>query len=153
MRRGIRTTVGLVSATAVFTTGCYRFTPAETASLGPGTTVRLHLTDDGSAAMTTIVGPRVELLDGMLAEFLGDSLVVLRLQEATSRGGSVTEWAGESVRVPRRAIASAERKERSPQRTAIVAAAIVAGVIAIASGFNLFGSTSGKRGTDGSTPK
>jgi hypothetical protein len=143
----------MVAATSVFLTGCYRYTPTETASLGEGTSIRLHLTDDGSAAMTPVVGARMELLDGTLTTVSGDSIVVMRLRETTSRGGATTEWAGESVRVPRRGIASAERKEKSPTRTGIAAAAIIAAVIAIAAGFSLSGSSGGKRSSDGSTPK
>jgi hypothetical protein len=153
VRRGVRTTVAVVAAGSVFITGCYRFTPAETASLGVGTVIRLHLTDDGSAAVAAYVGPRMELLDGTLTEFAGDTVVVVKLQETTSRGGAVTEWAGETVRVPRRGVASADRREKSPTRTGILAAAIVVAVVVIGAGFSLFGSQSGGRGSSGSTPK
>lgn len=153
VRRGVRTAAAVAAAVSMFLTGCYRFTPAETSSLGEGTSIRLHLTDDGSAAMTPFVGPRMELMDGTLTTLSGDSIVVMRLRETTSRGGATTEWAGESVRVPRRGIASAERKEKSPTRSGIAAAAIVAAVIAIAAAFSLSGSSGGKRSPDGSTPK
>jgi len=149
----MRTTAGAVAAASLCITGCYRFTPAETASLGVGTMIRLHLTDDGSVAVAPYVGPRVELIDGTLTEVSGDSIVVMKLQETTSRGGAVTEWAGELVRVSRRGIASADRREKSATRTGIVAAAIVAAVVVIGAGFSLFGSRSGGRGSSGSTTK
>lgn len=133
--------------------GCYRFTPAETNSLSPGTSVRLRLTEDGSAMVAVSVGPRMESVDGTLREFAGDSAVVLGLQQTTSRGGSVTEWSGEMLLVPRRAIAAAERKERSPQRTAFMAAAGVAAVVALAASFNLFGSRAGGKTPAGPAPK
>jgi hypothetical protein len=149
--RAIGTVLSLLLAAAL--AGCYRFTPAEVTSLSPGTSVRLHLTDDGAAAMAPYVGPRMESLDGILTECAGDSVVVMRLEQTMSRGGAVTEWNGESVSVPRRAIAGAQRKSRSPQRTAIVAAGGVAAIVAIAAGINLIGSRNGGRTMQGGTPR
>jgi hypothetical protein len=148
-------TAGIVLAVlvSVLLAGCYRFTPAEVASLSPGAPVRLRLTDDGSAMVAAYIGPRMESVDGVITEFAGDSAVVVRMQQTMSRGGAVTEWAGESLSVPRRAIAGAERKTRSPQRTALAAAGGVAAVVAIAAGFNLFGSFGGGRGGPSGSPK
>ncbi len=149
----MRIVIGAMSATAVFLTGCYHYTREEMVSFRAGTTIRLHVTDDGSVLVAPLVGPRIELLDGELTGFEGDSAIMLELRETTGRGGAVTEWAGEPLRVPRRAIASAERKERSPQRSAIVAAGVVGAVIAIAAGFNLFGSLLGGHGQPKTSPK
>ena len=124
---------------------CYEYAPPVAHDPTPGTEVRLTLTDAGSLAAASSVGPRVELVDGRISRIDADSVVVLATQ-TTQRGGVDNLWNGERVAVPRSSVASLGVRRVSASRTAL-ASVIGVGVIAASiAGFKI-----GQNGTSGGT--
>ena len=78
--------------------GCYRLAPLETDTPDQGSEVRLALTDAGSVQMASLVGPRVEALEGRTLE-VSDSSVVLAVSSTFDRAGIERPWSNERVSV------------------------------------------------------
>ena len=124
MRRFITTFV------TCFSLGCYVGTPLTSARPVSGTRVQLSLTDAGTVAMASQLGPSRVGLEGDIAA-TSDSSLVLALRTVTDRRGIDEFWTGEQVTVPRAAIASISQRNISGRRSALLAIAAVAFTISI----------------------
>lgn len=60
----------------VFVTGCYTFQPVVGHRIDPGTRIRIHLSDEGSARISGQVGQPVSSLDGRVVSVRSDTLLV-----------------------------------------------------------------------------
>ncbi len=139
-------------ATAAALSACYEYTPPVTSSPTPGTEVRLTLTDAGSVAAASAVGPHVELVDGRIGKIDADSVVVMATQ-TTQRGGTENLWSGERVSVPRSSVASLGVRRISASRTALAAAVGVAVVVGTFVGFKIGQAGTSNNTTQVPTPK
>ena len=123
----------VVCAAAAVLGACYEYTPMLNPVAGTGAPVQVTLTDAGSEAVASQVGPRVAAIEGLCTRATADSLV-LSVTQTTARGGEDTFWKGERVAVPRTAVASFGVRRLSTTRTALVSVVGVgAAVAAIAS--------------------
>ena len=132
----------LVCGCAALLGACYDYVPQVAQQPALGSEVRLTLTDLGSVAAASAVGPRVESIDGRIARISADSVVVAATQ-TTQRGGAENTWNGERVALPRSAVASIGVRRLSASRTALASAAGVAVVVGTIVGFHVGGSGNG----------
>lgn len=120
-----------LAAALTSATGCYEYVPAPGGGRGAapraGAEVRLELTDAGSAALASQIGPRVESLDGIF-EGAGSDSVTVRARRTVMRGGRELDWNNERVAVPVGAVSSLRVRRLSPRRTALAGAALAGGL-------------------------
>ncbi len=133
----------LLAALAAFSLGCYVGAPLAAPRPAVGTRVQLTLTDAGTVAMASQLGPaRVELMGDVAA--VTDSSLVLALRTVTSRRGVDEIWTGEQVTVPQAAIATMSQRNVSVKRSVLLAIMGVATAMAIGLAI-----ASGGTGSDG----
>ena len=127
---------------------CRYYERTSSDALSPGGRVRVVLSERGSATVASSVGPRGEAIDGRLTSS-SDSALVLSVTQVTRIGGVEEPWKGESVVVPRDAIAVVQREKISTLRTALFSTAIAAGAFLVgrsAAGSNIGGGRGGGKG-------
>jgi hypothetical protein len=129
--------------------GCYVNVPLAT-SPDPGTRVHVQLTDAGSVDLARYLGPNVIAVDGRLLDGT-DSSISVSVNQVSMRSGDEQFWKGETVNLPRRAIAFIQRKKLSPWRSGLIAGAFVAGIALISGGGG--GNTGGGGGSPPPPPK
>jgi len=151
-RRPQGTARAVVVAAVTVVSACYEYAPPPAVEPAPGTELRVTLTDAGSVAAASAVGPRVEQIDGRLARIDADTLVIAATQ-TTQRGGIENTWNGERVAVPRSAVASLGVRRVSASRTVLAAAAGVAIAVGTIAGFRIGQSGNGNVTTQVPTPK
>lgn len=105
--------------------GCYRYRPAEALHAQPGEQVRLQLTRAGAEAVASRLGPETAVVEGRVRADSGDGIQMTVLQTTRWGDGGLIRWTGESVTIPRTAIA------RTEQRTLDRGRSVVAGGVAI----------------------
>lgn len=141
-RRAMGVVLGVLMA---FNTACYSFVPA---TQGPaplaGDQVRVRFNADGTAGMTSTLGPGVESAEGTLNEMRADGSVVVGVVQVRLSAGVDRFWAGQNVvTIPATYIAGLDvrRSDRGKTR-----AAIIGGSLAIAAIFALALATGGAHG-------
>lgn len=114
--------------------GCYRLAPLETETPDAGSELRLALTDAGSLQLASLVGPRVEVLEGRAIE-VSDSVLVLAVASTFNRTGVETPWNNERLSVPLGAIDQIRRRELDHRKTWLVSGASVVGLFLVSRAF------------------
>lgn len=149
------TALGLV----LFAGGCYRYSAIGANDAAASSDVRLNLTEAGSLALVSTLGASTAAAEGRIVR-VTDSAYVLAVSSTLKRTEDPTSmtrtvWAGESVSIPRTAVAGVEQRSLDRRRTAVAASvATVLGVLAaklIVHGVGSSGSDSGT-GTPVVTP-
>lgn len=107
--------------------GCFRYAPLTAAETSAGDVVRFRLTEPGSSRLAALVGPQALSLDGRLVS-VSDSGYVVAVSSVTRTGPSVIQWSGETVTIPRDAIAGTERRVVDRGRSFAAAAVAIAAV-------------------------
>jgi hypothetical protein len=107
-----------------------------------GERVRVSLTDQGSVDLAQYLGRDIGSVDG---KFLGgdDSALTLSVIQVSTRAGDDHFWKGETVKLPRVAVATVEGRKLSFWRSGLIASALVGGVAFIA-GSGITGNSGGK---------
>lgn len=147
-----RRTLPLVVAVPALA-GCYRLTPIETdAQLASGTELRIELTDAGAVRLASMVGPRVEVIDGRTLENT-DTSVVVAVTETINRARIGMPWNGERVEVPRTAIDRLRARELDRGRSWLAGAAGVAGIFLLSRVFDWGGGSDAIPGRPGGGPQ
>lgn len=151
MRRPVRPTfaTAAVSAAAVLTVGCYTYTPVDSGRLDPGQPVHVTLTEEGGFRVASAIGPYGTSLDGKVTE-RDDSSLVMSVTQVTRRTGVEESWRGESVRVPRAAVASVTVQKLSRTKSILMASGVVVAALGLAAALGGASSLGGKRGGGGS---
>ena len=134
-------------------TGCYRYTPTTAGAPAPGAEVRLALTQAGSASLAPVLGRGTVAVEGRVAIATDTSYVLavaatLKPVDDGTASTSRTVWAGESVSVPRTAVASTEGRTLDRARTTTL---LTAGAVAAALAVKLIVHTLGSGGGGGDT--
>ena len=129
-------------------TACYRYAPATEPSIAAGTYVRLSLGDSAGPSLRNVLGIGTTGVEGQVVAAT-DSAYAMSVA-ATLKPGPVTGvpsrivWAGESVLIPRVAIASVERRSLDRGRTTrAIALATVAALVSVKLIVSTVGSSSG----------
>jgi hypothetical protein len=115
--------------------GCYRLTPIEGAAT-TGQEVRLSLSDEGSARMAPMIGPRIAAIDGRILE-TADTAYTLAVTAVVGQGGRSMAWSNERLSVPRAAVSSVRTRTLDRKRSWIVAGLGIVGAIALGDVFGL----------------
>jgi hypothetical protein len=129
-------------------TGCYTYRPLEGVGtqLPPvGTKVEVGLTQAGSTAFATQVGPDVRYLVGQVLQADSSSIVLAMSATETTRRVNYP-WKGEQVSIPYDKVASIRERKLSVGGSALLAGAAGGGLIAA---FALIGGSGGAAGGGG----
>jgi len=129
--------------------GCYTYTPITTLQPAPGTNVSLVLSDEGRMQSVRQVGPYAMRIEGELVQASSDDLV-LAVSDVVDIRGTRSKWTGETISLPRTYVLTTYQKRFSRSKTALVATAVGAGILAIIAGRNLLGF--GGSGNTGNIP-
>ena len=110
--------------------GCYTYrnTPVGDAALMAP--VRVELTDQGSQEITSQVGPRGSMLEGVLTA-KSESSLIFGVTALTRTNGVEETWHGERVTVPRSQVARIQSRRFSAFNTGLFVAGLVAGALLV----------------------
>ncbi len=129
---------------------CYHYQTAAFLGLRPGAEVRVEFAPESAGELAPILGPRVRMASGQIQEMLGDTAMVLLIDDITTVDGDVLPWRRGRVTLPSRLLRGAEQRtlDRRRTRTFVVAAVVTftAVVIAAIRGAGYTGSTSSSQG-------
>lgn len=110
--------------------GCYTYRPLPTAEPVPGSRVSAELTDEGARELSGTIGPAVGHVEGEVLR-VDSSTIELSVLQVESMRGWQTDWSGESVRIPRTAVAGMQQRRFSLGGTGFVGGVVAGGVYAI----------------------
>jgi hypothetical protein len=136
----------------VFAGGCYRYSAIEPTAAVPDSEVRLNLTPAGSLALVSTLGVSTAAAEGRIVRLTDNGYVLavsstLKRTDENPESMTRTVWAGDSVSIPRSAVASVEQRSLDRRRTTVAASvATILGVLAakiIVHGIGSSGSESG----------
>lgn len=132
---------------ASLTLGCFSTQPVVGTQIPAGTQVELQLTDAGRVALSDVLGPSVDVVQGRLVsrDSAAWTLSVSSIQ--LLRGGQQV-WSGERLRIRPEHVALASERRFSKSRTAIVSAVVVGAIVAVVKS----GLTGIGQGEEGKTP-
>jgi hypothetical protein len=128
---------GLLALAPVALPACYHYVDTE-AALGPGVLVEVELSDAGRVGMTSSVGPEAGTIQGAL-QSRSDSGIVMRVSQVLGEYGGVTKWEGELVSIRPEYVRSLRERKFSATRTAVLAVAASAGLVAFVATRDLLG--------------
>jgi hypothetical protein len=126
-----------VSLVLCIATACYRYAPTTTGAPTPGAQVRFALTQAGSASLAPVLGRGTVAVEGRVALVSDTSYVLavaatLKPVEDGTTSTSRTVWAGETVSIPRAAVAGVEGRTLDRGRTTtLLSAGAAAAAIAV----------------------
>jgi hypothetical protein len=144
----LRTTLSRCVALAALSFGaggCYRYQPLAQPEPATGDNVRVSLTQDGTTALATRLGPRISQLDARVAEVRSDTLL---LQVTTARSADLQEsyFNGDTVSLPRSSVSSIEERRLAVGPTAVLGGIVVGGALTAATALT------GDNGNGGAPP-
>jgi hypothetical protein len=116
--------------------GCYRYAAIEPTTPAPASDVRLNLTAAGASALVPTLGRSTTAVEGKILRVTDSSYMLgvsstLKRDESDEASFTRTLWAGESVSIPRSAVAGVELRSLDRRRTVVAASLVtVLGVLA-----------------------
>jgi hypothetical protein len=111
---------------------CYSLERVNGSSPTPGTRIALDVTDVGRVALGGSMGPEIDRVEGRLIERSNGEYLLGVTSVSLLRGG-VQTWKGEQVVLKPEFVSTVYERRLDKARTGLFAAAIVGGVVAIAS--------------------
>jgi hypothetical protein len=134
-----------MSLALLSTVGCFRYVPESSSTLTSGQTLRVELSPEGARLMTSQLGPDIRVVTGVVRQATADTLT-LEVKESKTATGQALVSSGNTVAIPRVAIAVVERREAAPKKTllTLAMAALAAGLLSI-----VVGGSAGGSGTPG----
>jgi hypothetical protein len=130
--------------------GCYSYQPLESPAPASGTEVSADLTDSGSLAMASQIGPGVTSVRGEVVESSPDGLL-LALISVMGRNDQEVLWSGEQVRIPRTTVARMQQRRFAPGKTILFGGVVASGLFAAVKAFT-GGSIGGGGGSGSNDP-
>jgi hypothetical protein len=131
--------VGLATIMA-WSSGCYSLERVNAAAPVPGTRIALEVNDAGRVALGGAIGPEIDRVEGRLIERSNGEYLLGVTSVSLLRGG-VQTWKGEQVIVKPEFVSTVYERRLDKARTGLFAAALIGGVVAIASQNLLTGGT------------
>lgn len=110
--------------------GCYTYRPVSTPDPVAGTRVSVELTSEGSRDLSGEIGPAVEHLEGEVLR-LDSNVVQLSVRQVQGMRGWQSDWNGEPVSIPRKAVAGWQQRKLSVGGTGFMGGIVVGGIYAI----------------------
>jgi len=143
-----RRTRPLLALCALLGVACYEYLPAGNSSSLIAQRVQLALTDSGSVAMASKVGPSVEAIEGtLIADSVGSYIVAVAVTRV--RSGAEVDWRGERVAIAHPLVSSFAERRYSFSRSAFAGALMTAGVVGLTVALRGGGESSGGVPTPG----
>ena len=109
---------------ALLLCGCYTYSNEAVADAALMAPVRVELTEQGSQQITSQVGPRGSMLEGVVAA-KSDSALVFEVSALTRFNGVEETWHGEHVTVPTLGVSKIQRRRFSALNTGLFVAGLV----------------------------
>jgi len=141
----------LVAAVLWVAAGCYNYHPLTAPSPVEGSWVAATLTDAGSADLARYLGPDVFVVRGRYLGSGDGGGVVVSVASVELKRGTDVAWAGETIVLPRDAVASLDVRSLAKGRTVLLAGVGAGGLVFTSLAFSLLGS-SGPIGAGGGRP-
>ena len=126
--------------------GCYSYAPLETPSPYVGTRVEAELTDQGTVAMASQIGPGAMSVRGEVLQAEPEALV-LAITSVLGRNQQETFWKGEHVRIPLITVARVQQRRFALKKTLFFGGTVLGGLFAAVAAFD--GGESGGGGSGG----
>jgi len=142
--------VPLLTTALCVAAGCYDYHPLTAPTPDQGSYVAATLTEAGSADLARYLGPDVFVVRGRYLG-TGDAGVVVSVASVELKRGNDVPWAGETIVLPSKAVASLEVRRLAKGRTVLLAGAGAGGLVFTTLAFSLLGS-SGPIGAGGGHP-
>jgi hypothetical protein len=120
----------LTSIIIVLVSGCYTYRPLTTAEPTPGSRVSAELTDEGARELSGTIGPAIEHVEGEVLR-VDSTAIELSVRQVEAARGWQTDWSGEPVRIPRKAVSGLQQRQFSLGGTGFVGGVVVGGLYAI----------------------
>ena len=117
----------------VCSSGCYSLEPVTRSSPPLGTQIALDVNDAGRVALGGSMGPEIDRVEGRLIERSNGEYLLGVTSVSLLKGGGVQTWKGEQVVLKPEFVSTVYERRLDKARTGLFAAAIVGGVVAIAS--------------------
>ncbi|MGQ0537448.1 MAG: hypothetical protein ACT4R6_00755 [Gemmatimonadaceae bacterium] len=131
---------------------CYNYQPISSGVAPLGSEFRAHLTTDGSARLTPVLGAQVAAVEGRVMG-TSDTAYVISVSATRNQARVQTFWTGESVTLPRSTIQQLEARSLNRRKTWLVVGLGLVGGFFTAKIFDLFeGSAEGGPGGGGGGP-
>ena len=121
-RRPLR---GVVALALLAHSACARYVAVEPGASPAGAEVRVVVADAARDELVRVLGPRTAQLEGRLMR-ADDASLTIAVASIRRTSGLIERWDGDSVTVPRAAIADVSRREVSAVRSGVPAAGLVA---------------------------
>ena len=133
--------------------GCYSYHPLQNPIPSSGTRVTADLTDAGSLALASQVGPGIVTVRGEVVESDREGLL-LALTSVLGRDDQETLWKGEQVRIPFTTVARVKERRFALGKSFFFSGAAVGGLLAAITAFQGGGSSGGiSGGGNGPSPQ
>ena len=110
--------------------GCYTYRNTAVGDAAIRAPMRVELTEVGSQAITSQVGPRGSMLEGIVRA-KSDSALIFGVTALTRTNGVEESWRGERVTVPTSAVSRIQLRKFSALNTGLFIAGIVTGAFLV----------------------
>jgi len=121
-----------MAAIMAWTSGCYSLERVNGSSPVPGTRIAVDVNDAGRVALGGSMGPEIDRVEGRLIERTNGEYLLGVTSVSLLRGG-VQTWKGEQVVLKPEFVSTVYERRLDKAKSGLLAAAIVGGVLAIAS--------------------
>jgi len=121
--------VGLVPVVWLLA-GCYSYVPVQPGTPGPGSFVRVEVNDQGASKLTSVLGPGVLQLNGLVLAQEDQTISMLVNTYQTTRNAELT-GINDPVRLSIEQIRHVEQKQMSRARSLLLGAAVLGGGLAL----------------------
>jgi hypothetical protein len=132
--------------------GCYESVPIEINRIEPGTKIRVTLTDAGTDSLARYLGPGVQQVDGKLISTT-DSRLSLGVSSVAMRSGQDQFWKGETVAIPRSALATVQQRKLNKPKSLLLGGALIAALASLRLSGVVGGNSSGSGGNGHGGPQ
>ena len=119
--------------------------PVQIGAVQPGTKIRVTLTDAGTDSLARYLGPGVLTVDGKLIKATEERLA-LGVTSVAMRSGQEQYWKGESVAIPRSALAIVQERKLNKPKSLILSGALIAALASIRLSGVVGGNSGGSNG-------
>jgi hypothetical protein len=110
--------------------GCYTYRPLTTTAPEPGSRVSAELTDEGARELSGTIGPAIEHVEGEVLR-VDSSTIEMSVMQVEGARGWQTDWSGEPVRIPRKAVSGLQQRRFSLGGTGFVSGVVAGGLYAM----------------------
>jgi hypothetical protein len=143
--------IRFLALSILFVGGCYRYVPAETGAIPPGTEVRVRLTDAGQAEIRQYYGPDLTRVTGSLVRWDVDGLGLMTEMTITREGFPAT-FLADTIQLLPQHLSGVDVKEFDGKRSLGFTAGVIGAMAGALVAAQAFGGSSSNEGDDSGGP-